>query len=72
VLLKLRETALKGNPRSLALLLEHAGRWLGLATEPPDDSSKDDQAILDAYREEIRAETAKDDTGSSHNDSDPK
>lgn len=73
VLLKLRETALKGNPRSLALLLEHAGRWLGLATEPAAGSSKDDQAILDAYREEIRAETAKEDTGSRHDDeSDPK
>ena len=70
VLLRLREGALKGNDRCLALFLEHAARVLGgLAMETPGDISKDDQAILDAYREEIRAETTKDDTGSRSDDS---
>jgi hypothetical protein len=45
----------------------------GVATEPPGDISKDDQAILDAYRDEIRAETTTDNTGSRYDDSeDPK
>jgi len=73
MLLRLREMALKGHDRYMALFLEHAFRHLGLATEPPGDISKDDQAILDAFREEIRAETSKDDTGSRSDDSeDPK
>jgi hypothetical protein len=71
-LLRLREMAFKGNPRALALLLDHAARYGGFATEPLGDSSKDDQAILDAYREEIRTEAAKDDMRSRHDDSDPK
>jgi hypothetical protein len=71
---RVREGALKGKDKSLAMLLEYAARVLGgLAVEPPGDISKDDQAILDAYREEIRAETTKDDTGSRSDDSeDPK
>jgi Family of unknown function (DUF5681) len=73
LLLRLREMALKGNVRGMALLLEHAFRHLGLVTEPLGGSSKEDQAILDAYREEIRAETNKDDAGSRRDDSeDPK
>jgi len=68
-LLRLREMAFKGNPRALALLLDHAARYGDFATEPLGDSgSKDDQAILEAYGEEIRAETAKEDTGSRHDD----
>jgi len=69
MLLRLREMALKGHDRYMALFLEHAFRHLGLATEPPGDISKDDQAILDAFREEIRAETNKDDAGSRDDDS---
>jgi Family of unknown function (DUF5681) len=71
---RLREGALKGKDKYLGMLLEYAARVLGgLAVEPPGDISKDDQAILDAFREEIRAETTKDDTGSRSDDSeDPK
>jgi hypothetical protein len=72
---RLREMALKGNPRALALFLDHAARYGGLAAEPLDgsSSSKEDEAILEAYEEEIRAETAKDDTRSRRDDSeDPK
>jgi hypothetical protein len=71
---RLREGALKGKDKSLSKLLEYASRVLGdLLIEPPGDISKDDQAILDAFREEIRAETTKDDTGSRSDDSeDPK
>jgi hypothetical protein len=71
---RLREGALKGNPRFLSMVLEHAARVLGgLAIETPGDISKDDQAILDAYREEIRAQTIKEDPASSNNDrEDPK
>ena len=65
---RLREMALKGNPRALALFLDHADRCGGLATEPAAGSSKDDQAILEAYLKETRAETAKEDTGSSRHD----
>ena len=67
---RLREGALKGNFRCMTLFFEQAA-WVygGVATEPPGDISKDDQAILDAYREEIRAETTKDDTGSRNDDS---
>ena len=74
VLRRVREMALKGNLRALALFLDHAARYGGLATEPLDGSStKDDEAILDAYEEEIRAETAKNDTRSRRDDSeDPK
>ena len=69
-LLRVREGALKGDHRFLRILLEYAA-WVdgGLATEPPGDISKDDQAILDAYREEIRAETTKDNSGSRNDDS---
>jgi hypothetical protein len=69
-LLRVREGALKGNHRFLSILLGYAA-WVdgGLATEPPGDISNDDQAILDAYREEIRAETNKDNSGSPNDDS---
>jgi hypothetical protein len=67
---RVREGALKGKDKSLGMLLEYAARVLGgLAIEPPGDISKDDQAILDAYREEIRAQRTKDDTGSRGDDS---
>ena len=71
---RLREGALKGKDKSLSILLQYADRVLGgMAMEAPGDISKDDQAILDAFREEIRAETSKDDTGSRSDDSeDPK
>jgi hypothetical protein len=70
VLRRVREAALKGNPRSVNIVLDHAARiYDSPATEPPGDISKDDQAILDAFREEIRAETTKDDTGSPGDDS---
>jgi hypothetical protein len=70
MLFRLLEMGLKGNVRCMDLFLKHAV-WVdgALATEPLGDISKDDQAILDAYREEIRAETAKDDTGSRSDDS---
>jgi hypothetical protein len=68
------EGALKGNDKPLSMLLQYADRVLGgMAMEAPGGISKDDQAILDAFREEIRAETTKDDTGSRSDDSeDPK
>jgi hypothetical protein len=71
---RVREGALKGNDKSLSILLQYADRVLGgMAIEAPGDISKDDQAILDTFREEIRAETTKDDTGSRSDDSeDPK
>jgi hypothetical protein len=74
VIWRVREGALKGNHRSVNIVLEHAARiYDSPATEPLGDISKDDQAILDALREEIRAEITKDDTGSPSDDSeDPK
>ena len=52
------------------IVLEQAARIYGSpATEPLGDISRDDQAILDAYREEIRAETTKDNSGSRNDDS---
>ena len=70
VIWRVREGALKGNHRSLSIVLEQAARvYGGPATEPLGDISRDDQAILDAYREEIRAETTKDNSGSPNDDS---
>ncbi|MBR1237471.1 DUF5681 domain-containing protein [Bradyrhizobium sp. AUGA SZCCT0182] len=71
---RVREMALKGNIRCLEKVIECAAEIDGvLATEPLGDDSKDDQAILDAYREEIRAERTKDDPGSRNDDGeDPK
>jgi hypothetical protein len=71
---RVREGALKGKDKSLSILLQYADRVLGgMAMEPPGDISKGDQAILDAFREEIRAERTKDDTASHSDDSeDPK
>jgi hypothetical protein len=68
-LLRVREGALKGNHRFLSILLGYAV-WVdgALATESPGDISNDDQAILDAYREEIRAETTKDNSESGNDD----
>jgi hypothetical protein len=68
-LLRVREGALKGNHRFLSILLGYAV-WVdgALATELPGDISNDDQAILDAYREEIRAETTKDNSESGNDD----
>jgi hypothetical protein len=58
---RVREGALKGNPRFLKMLLEHADRFqVDQATDPPSDISRNEQAILDAYREEILAEAARD------------
>jgi hypothetical protein len=71
---RIREMALKGNVRCLNIVFEQAAQMDdSLATEPFGGISKDDQAILDAYREEIRAETSKDDTGLRNDDGeDPK
>ena len=70
VIWRVREGALKGNHRSMNIVLEQAARIYGSpATEPLGDISRDDQAILDAYREEIRAETTKDNSGSPNDDS---
>ena len=58
---RVREGALKGNPRFLKMLLEHADRFqVDQATDPPGDISNDDQATLDAFREEILAKAARD------------
>ena len=70
VIWRVREGALKGNHRSMDIVLEQAARiYDSPATEPLGDISRDDQAILDAYREEIRAETTKDNSGSPNDDS---
>ena len=59
--LRLREMALKGNVRCMALFLEHADRLGELAADAPGDISQDDQAIIDAaFRRRIVAEAAKD------------
>ena len=73
-LLRLREMALKGNPRCLAIFLDHAARYGGISTEPASEmSSEDDEAILDAYREEVLAEQTKENPGSRNDeDEDPK
>ena len=56
-LLRLREKALKGDARSLDRLLEFARIFhTGPTTEPTAATSIDDQAILDAYCEQIRSE----------------
>jgi Family of unknown function (DUF5681) len=65
VIWRVREGALKGNHRSMNIVLEQAARiYDSPASEPLGDISKDDRAILDAYREEIRAETTKHNSGS--------
>lgn len=57
-LLRLREKALKGDPRSIAQLLELA-KIFNSATVVKSDGDKallvEDQAILDAYAEEVRS-----------------
>jgi hypothetical protein len=56
-LLRLREKALKGDARSLDRLLEFARIFhTGPTTEPTTVTSADDQAILDAFREQVRSE----------------
>lgn len=56
-LLRLREKALKGDARSLDRLLDLARIFhTGPTTEPTTVASSDDQAILDAFREEVRSE----------------
>ena len=57
VLLRLREKALKGDARALDRLLELARIFhTGPITEPTTATSSDDQAILDAFREQVRLE----------------
>ena len=57
VLLRLREKALKGDARALDRLLELARIFhTGPISEPTTAISSDDQAILDAFREQVRLE----------------
>ena len=57
VLLRLREKALKGDARALDRLLELARIFhTGPITEPTTATSSDDQAILDAFREQVLLE----------------
>jgi len=57
VLLRLREKALKGDARALDRLLELARIFhTGPITEPTTAISSDDQAILDAFREQVLLE----------------
>ena len=58
VLLRMREKALKGDGRALDRLLEFARVFsVGPAEATTKIVSADDQAILDAFREEILATT---------------
>lgn len=58
VLLRMREKALKGDGRALDRLLEFARVFsIGPAEATTKNVSADDQAILDAFREEILATT---------------
>ena len=57
VLLRLREKALKGDARALDRLLELARIFhTGPISEPTTAISSDDQAILDAFREQVLLE----------------
>src|ERR1700674_2022 len=60
-LLRLREKALKGDPRSLDRLLELAKVSNNSAVESVGDEAlaAEDQAILDAYAEEVRSRPTK-------------
>jgi hypothetical protein len=56
-LLRLREKALKGEQRALDRVVELARIFhTGPITEPTTATSSDDQAILDAFREQVRLE----------------
>jgi hypothetical protein len=64
-----REKALKGDDRALRTVLEYAARMLGgSVANDVGECSADDQAILAAYREEIRRETAETNKSSSTGD----
>jgi Family of unknown function (DUF5681) len=66
VLLRLREKALKGDGRSLDRLLEYARIYdTGTTAAPSDIGCADDQAILDAFREEVLAAERANTSGSS-------
>ena len=58
-LMRLREKALKGDPRSLDRLLEYARMYNNDVETASSDKSltAEDQAILDAYATEIRTDT---------------
>ncbi len=58
-LMRLREKALKGDPRSLDRLLEYARMYNNDVETTSSDKSltAEDQAILDAYTTEIRTDT---------------
>src|SRR5262249_28396246 len=58
-LLRLREKALKGDVRALDKLLSYAITMSGSSAEDsPKSPSGEDQAILDAFRQEILAEAS--------------
>jgi|SRR6185437_7507660 len=61
-LLRLREKALKGDPRSIAHILELAKIFNNTVIEPVGDKplAAEDQAILDAYAEEVRSRPRRD------------
>ena len=60
-LLRLCEKALKGDVRSIALLLEYADRYGSHATDSPSDISEEDHAMLEAaFQRRIEREAAKD------------
>jgi uncharacterized protein DUF5681 len=69
-LLRLCEKALKGDARSLDRFIELA-RMLhtGPTPEPTTVASSDDQAILEAYREQVRLEQSAKDTAALSTDS---
>lgn len=68
-LMRLREKALKGDSRSLDRLLEYARMYNNEVETTSSDKSlaAEDQAILDAYAAEIRADTHSPNKGENQN-----